>query len=59
MKTNEAVSPVPADVIIFSMVGLFVFYTLLIIADLFLLRKYAIKGPSDETAATKEHKIAS
>jgi cytochrome d ubiquinol oxidase subunit I len=59
MKTNEAVSPVSPDVILFSMVGLFVFYTLLIIADIFLLRKYAIKGPSDDVSASEEHPMAS
>ncbi|MGD8192356.1 cytochrome ubiquinol oxidase subunit I [Brevibacillus ginsengisoli] len=45
MKTSNAVSPIATGQVIFSIVGLVVFYSLLIVADVFLLRKYAKKGP--------------
>ncbi len=45
MRTSDAVSPVPADNILFSLVGFIVVYSLLGIIDIFLLIKYAQKGP--------------
>lgn len=45
MKTSEAVSPIATGQVIFSIVGLVVFYSLLIVADVFLIMKYAKKGP--------------
>ncbi|MDO5537069.1 MAG: cytochrome ubiquinol oxidase subunit I [Desulfovibrionaceae bacterium] len=45
MRTSDAVSPVPADNILFSLVGFAVVYTLLGILDIYLLIKYARKGP--------------
>ncbi|MBE3554389.1 MAG: cytochrome ubiquinol oxidase subunit I [Thermicanus sp.] len=48
MKTEEAVSPIAMGEVIFSMVGLFLFYGILIISDLRLLRKYAVAGPDSD-----------
>lgn len=45
MRTSDAVSPVPADNILFSLAGFIIVYTLLGILDIFLLIKYARKGP--------------
>ncbi len=45
MRTSDAVSPVPADNILFSLLGFIVVYTLLGILDIYLLIKYARKGP--------------
>ncbi|MGJ7920315.1 cytochrome ubiquinol oxidase subunit I [Neobacillus sp. LXY-4] len=46
MKTEEAVSPIALSQVIFSIGGLVLFYTILIIADVYLLKKYAKKGPA-------------
>lgn len=45
MRTAQAVSPISVGQVIFSLVGLVVFYTLLIVADIYLLAKFARKGP--------------
>ncbi|WP_082147039.1 cytochrome ubiquinol oxidase subunit I [Rubeoparvulum massiliense] len=45
MKTNDAVSPIASSQVWFSLIGLIVFYTTLIIADVYLLKKYAKQGP--------------
>jgi cytochrome d ubiquinol oxidase subunit I len=45
MKTTEAVSPISAGQIIFSLGGLITFYTILLVADFYLLIKFAKKGP--------------
>ncbi|MBO8171380.1 MAG: cytochrome ubiquinol oxidase subunit I [Bacillaceae bacterium] len=45
MKTTEAISPIGISQILFSISGLVIFYTMLIIADVYLLQKYAKKGP--------------
>ncbi|GEN33140.1 cytochrome ubiquinol oxidase subunit I [Aneurinibacillus danicus] len=50
MKTTEAVSPISSSQIIFSLTGLVLFYTILIIADVMLLVKYAKAGPNTEGA---------
>ena len=46
MKTEEAVSPIALSQVIFSIAGLVIFYTVLIIADVYLLKKYAKNGPA-------------
>jgi cytochrome d ubiquinol oxidase subunit I len=46
MRTAEAVSPISMSQIIFSLSGLVIFYTLLLIADVYLIVKYAKKGPA-------------
>ncbi|WP_147534120.1 cytochrome ubiquinol oxidase subunit I [Bacillus marasmi] len=48
MKTEDAVSPIALSQIIFSIGGLVLFYTVLIIADVYLLKKYAKHGPAPE-----------
>ncbi|MBQ7456423.1 MAG: cytochrome ubiquinol oxidase subunit I [Desulfovibrio sp.] len=45
MRTNEAVSPLAAETVSFSLIAFIILYTLLGVLDIFLLRKYAIKGP--------------
>ncbi len=53
MKTSEGVSPIAFSQIAFSLTGLVVFYTLLIIADVYLLVKYSRKGPEAAGVGTK------
>ncbi|GAC90907.1 cytochrome bd ubiquinol oxidase subunit I [Anoxybacillus flavithermus NBRC 109594] len=50
MRTAEAVSPISLSQIIFSLVSLVLFYTILLIADVYLMLKYAKKGPYTSTA---------
>ncbi|ATY84132.1 cytochrome ubiquinol oxidase subunit I [Kyrpidia spormannii] len=50
MKTSQAVSPIALGDILFSLTGLVVFYTSLIVADVYLLHKYAVRGPVDPPA---------
>lgn len=45
MRTSDAVSPVPASSVATSLVAFCVVYTFLGVLDIYLLRKYAIKGP--------------
>ncbi|MBE3596009.1 MAG: cytochrome ubiquinol oxidase subunit I [Hydrogenibacillus sp.] len=45
MKTADAVSPIAVGDIVFSLSGLVVFYTALIVADVYLLVKHAKAGP--------------
>ncbi len=45
MRTSDAVSPVPASSVATSLVAFIVVYTFIGILDIYLLRKYAIKGP--------------
>lgn len=45
MRTSDAVSPVPADNVMFSLIAFIVVYGVLGLLDIFLLRKYACKGP--------------
>ncbi|MDO5484297.1 MAG: cytochrome ubiquinol oxidase subunit I, partial [Desulfovibrionaceae bacterium] len=45
MRTSEAVSPIPADNVLISLVAFIAVYTLLGSLAIFLLRKYALKGP--------------
>jgi len=50
MRTSEAVSPVPAGNVAISLIAFIVVYTLLGALDIFLLRKYALKGPDAQEA---------
>lgn len=45
MRTSDAVSPVPASSVSISLLGFIVVYSILGILDIYLLRKYALKGP--------------
>ena len=45
MKTSDAVSPIATEQVAVSLVAFIVVYTLLGAADIYLLRKYAVKGP--------------
>ncbi len=45
MRTSDAVSPVPAGNVAISLVAFIVVYTMLGLIDIYLLRKYACKGP--------------
>ena len=45
MRTTDAVSPVPADNVVISLIAFICVYSLLGILDIYLLRKFAIKGP--------------
>ena len=45
MRTTDAVSPVPADNVLISLIAFIGVYSLLGILDIFLLRTFAIKGP--------------
>lgn len=45
MRTADAVSPVPSENVLISLIAFIVVYTLLGALDIFLLRKYALKGP--------------
>ncbi|MBQ7607888.1 MAG: cytochrome ubiquinol oxidase subunit I [Desulfovibrionaceae bacterium] len=45
MRTQDAVSPIAAQTVTASLIAFFVLYTLLGVLDIYLLRKYAIKGP--------------
>jgi cytochrome d ubiquinol oxidase subunit I len=47
MKTSDAVSPsVPASTVLFSLIGFTLVYGVLIVADVFLLARYAKQGES-------------
>ena len=45
MRTKDAVSPIPADNVVISLIAFICVYSLLGILDIYLLRKFAIKGP--------------
>ncbi len=45
LRTSDAVSPVPASNVALSLIAFTLVYTVLGILDIYLLRKYAIKGP--------------
>lgn len=45
MRTADAVSPIPAYSVFFSLLAFLGIYTLLGFVDIYLLRKYAMKGP--------------
>lgn len=48
MKTDKGVSPISFGQILFSIVGLITFYTILIVVDVYLIQKYAKKDPIEE-----------
>ncbi len=50
MKTSDAVSPVATHQVATSLLAFIVVYTLLGVAAIYLLRKFAIKGPAPERA---------
>ncbi len=45
MRTSDAVSPVPGSNVAISLVAFIVVYSMLGLIDIYLLRKYACKGP--------------
>lgn len=45
MRTSDAVSPVPPSSVAISLAAFIVVYSVLGILDIYLLRKYALKGP--------------
>ncbi|WP_132767107.1 cytochrome ubiquinol oxidase subunit I [Tepidibacillus fermentans] len=45
MKTVDGVSPIPISQVWMTLIGVIIFYSILIIADIYLLVKYAKKGP--------------
>ena len=47
MRTSDAASPVPSSSVGLSLAAFVVVYTFLGIVDIYLLRKYARKGPQD------------
>lgn len=55
MKTTDAISPISIGEIIFSLVGLVVFYTSLIVADVYLLVKVAREGPEQPLSTDSAH----
>lgn len=48
LRTSDAVSPIPASNVGLSILAFTVVYTILGILDIYLLRKYAIKGPEGQ-----------
>lgn len=57
MRTADSVSPISTSQIWFSLIGLILFYTILIIADVFLLKKYAKAGPAKEDDRTDTKQV--
>lgn len=45
LRTSDAASPIEASMVVWSIVAFTVIYTFLGVLDIYLLRKYAIKGP--------------
>lgn len=45
MRTSDAVSPIPTSNVAISLVAFILVYTMLGLLDIYLLRKYACKGP--------------
>lgn len=50
MRTADAVSPIPAFSVLLSIVAFCAIYLVLGVVDIYLLRKYAIKGPEEQQA---------
>lgn len=48
MRTSDAVSPVPASSVGLSLLAFLVVYSFLGVLDIYLLRKYALKGPDQQ-----------
>ncbi|MDE1924457.1 MAG: cytochrome ubiquinol oxidase subunit I, partial [Gammaproteobacteria bacterium] len=55
LPTFLAVSPIPVASVATSLAGFVVFYTILAVVDVFLLKKYVQIGPSAGGAAAAEH----
>ena len=45
LRTSDAASPIEASMVVWSIVAFTVIYTFLGVLDIYLLRKYAMKGP--------------
>ncbi|GHV54525.1 cytochrome ubiquinol oxidase subunit I [Deltaproteobacteria bacterium] len=54
MRTNDAVSPVPASSVALSLFAFMIIYAILGLVDIWLLRKYALLGPSNGTGGTAQ-----
>jgi cytochrome d ubiquinol oxidase subunit I len=55
LKTQDAVSPtLSAGMVLTSLIGFTLIYGVLMIADIYLLNKYAQKGAGSETDPTAE-----
>ncbi len=50
MRTSDAVSPIPGSNVAISLVAFIVVYSMLGLIDIYLLRKYACKGPKPAKA---------
>lgn len=57
MRTSEAVSPIALSQVIFSIFGLVFFYLILVIADIYLIQKYAKQGPLDYDTVSSQTQI--
>lgn len=51
MRTSDAVSPVPSSSVGLSLGAFIVIYTFLGVLDIYLIQKYAKKGPAPEAQA--------
>ena len=51
MRTSDAVSPVPSQSVLVSFLAFLAIYTILGIIDIWLLRKFARKGPEPANTA--------
>ena len=58
MRTSDAVSPVPSSSVAVSLLSFIVVYSALGILDIYLLIKYARKGPQPAPAAESEEGVA-
>ena len=47
MKTSDGVSPIAASQVLTSLIGVIVFYTILVGLDIYLIAKYAKRGPEN------------
>lgn len=58
MKTQQAVSPISSGQVLFSLIGLVTFYSVLLITDIYLLQKYAKIDPETGQKPGVKQKIA-
>ena len=58
MKTAQAVSPIPVAQVVQSLIGVIIFYGILIAVDVYLLVKNAKRGPAAVTPAAVWTKAA-
>ena len=54
MKTADSVSPISSSQIMFSLISLVLFYTILLVGELYLMVKFAKKGPAQLEVAAEE-----